>query len=600
MRPNRLHFSFRFLYFRVTVLKEFRTLLPYMKRYTLWYIAGVVFVVLTNGGQLYIPRLIGRAIDAISGGTATGSLILELVLLIAGMAVAVAVGRIGWRVFILGAARRIEKKFRDKLFSHLLSLSSKFYGTMKTGDIMARATNDMTNVRNAAGFALVSFIDGLFMTAAILIIMFSRYPRLALITILPTPVLSIIVLGVGKVLGLRFRRVQEGFSHLSEHVQEALSGIRVLKSFVQEGHSLSKFETFNDEYRSRNMGLVRVWGLFFPIIGFLSGLTSLLLLRFGGVAVIDGTLSPGEFVAFLAYLEMLAWPMMGAGYTVNLIQRGRASLGRINQILETEPEIQSPVDAVEKVESFDLEIRNLSFTYPDTEMQVLTDISLRVPEGSTLGILGRTGSGKSTLIRLLPRLLDAPKGTVFVGGRDVHEYDLAVLRSSIGMVPQDTFLFSATIRENIGFGNPDLPDEAIRAAAELSTIDRDVRELSKGLDTEVGERGVTLSGGQKQRAAISRAAVVDPPILVFDDALSAVDVETEERILGAFFEERRGKTNIIISHRVSTLQEADQIIVIEEGRITHQGSHQELISKGGLYREIYELQRAEQESLSEG
>ncbi|MBT3274268.1 MAG: ABC transporter ATP-binding protein [Spirochaetales bacterium] len=558
--------------------------------------AGVGFLVLTNFGQIAIPQFIKQAVDMVTGGAINMRSIGTSVLWIVILAVAVAIGRFGWRIFLLGVSRKVEKGLREEIFSKLLKLSSTFFGKMKTGDILARATNDMDNVRSASGWALISAIDGIFMTIAILIIIFSQYPKLALLTILPLPIITILVLGMGKALGTRFRKVQEAFAGVSAHVQEALSGIRVIKSFVREKYTQEKFEERNDFFLKRNMSLVRIWGFFFPLITFLTGLTALLLLRFGGVAVIEGNLTAGEFVAFLAYLEMLAWPMLGAGFTVNIIQRGGASLGRINAILREEPDIQGPDNGLESFADMAIEVRNLSYTYPETGEQVLDDVSFNIPEGTIFGILGRTGSGKSTLIRCLPRLLDPPQGSVTIGGTEIHEYDLSFLRSSIGMVPQETFLFSATVKENIAFGFPDAGEDAIFKAAALSTIDRDLRDFPAGYETEVGERGITLSGGQKQRIAISRAILVNPEILVFDDALSAVDAETEASILSEFLEKRKGRTAILISQRISTLDQTDKVIVLEGGRISQQGPPSQLMQGPGLYRDISRLQLIEKEA----
>jgi ATP-binding cassette subfamily B protein len=399
------------------------------------------------------------------------------------------------------------------------------------------------------------------------------------------------VLFGGKLIGNRFKRVQEGFSRLSEHVQESLSGIRVIKTFAREPWTERRFTGHNDEYVSRNMKLVRIWGLFFPIITFISGLSLLFLLYFGGRSVILAQFTTGDFVAFMSYLTMLRWPVMGMGFTVNMLQRGAASLSRINAIMNEQPDITSPARPVEAEPEGDLRISDLDYRYESEQEPVLRGISVTLPRGRTLGILGRTGSGKSTLVRIIPRLLDPPQGSVFIGGHDVRDFPLETLRSRVAIVPQDTFLFSATIKENLAFGRPEAHDEEISAAARLSTIDRELSTFPHGWDTPVGERGLTLSGGQKQRVAISRAMLTDPEILIFDDALASVDAETEERILEAFLEERRGKTNILVAHRVSTLMYADYIIVLDGGQITQEGSHAELLKQEGLYRDIYRLQQ---------
>ncbi len=577
------------------MLKEYRTLVPYVRERIGAYIAGFFCLVLTDGGQLLIPQILKSAINRISSGQ---FVLREIFLLMGGMvllAAAIALGRYGWRYFLHGSSRRIETELRGRLFSHLMTLSPSFFGRNRTGDLMARATNDMQAIRMAVGMALVAFTDGVFMTLSILIILFVQYPTIALYTVLPLPILTVMVILLGKVIGDRFRRVQEGFSRISEQVQEALSGIRVIKSFVQEDSTLEKFRQANREYRNRNMDLVKIWGFFFPIVTFLAGLTTLILLFLGGQRVITGQIQAGDFVAILSYLEMLIWPMLGAGFMVNMLQRGAASLARINEVLREEPEIRSPAGGSARVPDGSIRVERLSFSYPGSDEPVLQDISFEVPDGTILGILGRTGSGKSTLLRLLPRILDPSRGSVFVGGLDIHEYELHALRSAFGMVPQDTFLFSASIRENVAFGAHDAPESLLREVMDVSTISRDLETFPKGWETEVGERGITLSGGQKQRVAISRALAPQPAVLVFDDALSAVDTETEELILRRLLAFRRRKTGIIVSHRVSTLKVADNIIVLDGGRKIQEGSHEALLDEEGLYREIYELQRLQEE-----
>jgi ATP-binding cassette subfamily B protein len=578
------------------VLKEFKTLIPYIRKRIPQYVAGLLFLLITNGGQLYLPQLLRRAIDTIASGSFTLNDMLPIVLLMVGIAVVIAIGRYFWRFFLGGASRRIEAELRERLFVHLQALSSTFYGKVKTGDLMARMTNDMRAVRQASGFALVSFVDGFFMTIAILIIMLSRDPRLTLLSISPLPVITIGVIFFGRFIGEQFRRVQEGFSVLSDMTQEALTGIRVLKTFVQEPSFGKRFLEKNADYSNRNMVLVRTWGVLFPAVGFLAGITSLILILLGGRAVIEGTLSPGEFTAFLAYLQMLIWPMLGAGFTINLIQRAGASLGRINRILEEEPDIQSPPaeQAVRKPIRGEISIRNLSYAYPGTEKEVLKDFSIDIPSGSILGILGKTGSGKSTLVQLLPRILDPPPGTVFVDDLDVRSYDLTVLRNAISTVPQETFLFSTSIRDNIAFGSRNGDDELVRKVAAISTIERDFSTFPAGSETVVGERGITLSGGQKQRVAIARALASDAAICIFDDSLSSVDTETEDAILRDLLPFLKGKTLIVISHRISTLKTADRIVVLEDGRIAQLGSHEELLGQKGFYADIYRLQQLEE------
>lgn len=575
---------------------EYRTLVPYAWRYRWFYVLGVLCLVITSGGQLVIPQFVRHAVDAMVSGTFTVSEIGALMVSLVVVALVIAVGRFGWRYFIHGASRRIEAELRDRLFDHLLVLSPRYYSGARTGDIMARATNDMQSIRMATGIALVAFIDGVFMTLAILLILFSQNVQLALITVLPLPFITVMIIFAGRIVSRLFREVQEGFSRLSEQTQESISGVRVLKSFVKEDYFTSKFEETNLEYRRRNLRYIRVWGLFFPMVTFLSGLTTLLLLRYGGLRVISGEITPGDFVATMSYLTMLTWPMLGAGFTVNVLARGAASLGRINAILKQPPEIISIVGAARRAEHLDISIQDLTVRYPESEEDALQKVSVSLPAGRMLGILGRTGSGKSTLIKTLPRLIDPPPATVTLGGVDIRNYDVAYLRGRFGIVPQDTFLFSATIRENIAFACDELSVEDLQRVAEISTISRDIETFADGYNTLVGERGVTLSGGQKQRIAISRALATNPDVLVLDDALSAVDTESEERILRAILEYREGRSTVLISHRVSALQHADLVIVLDAGRVIQQGTHAELLGDSeGLYREIYELQQLEQQ-----
>ena len=572
-------------------MNAYRTLLPYFRKYAWAYVLGILSLALTSGSQILIPQFLRIAMDMIATGVFDLRSIALLMLQLVGVSVAIAAGRYGWRRFIIGSAMRIEADLRRRLFDSLLRLQPSFYARSQIGDIMARATNDMNAVRMASGMALVALFDGLFMTVAILAILFAQQPLIARLIIIPLPLIALMTFFLGGFIRGLFRSVQEGFSDLSGHAQEVFSGIRVVKSFVKERFFLDRFRAANDEYQRRNMRLVRIWGLFFPVVSFLAGMMTLLLLRFGGEAVILGTLSPGEFVATLSYIEMLIWPMLGAGFTVNLLQRGAASLGRINEILNEQPEISSPDGAVTEMTSSAISIRGLTFAYDDDSHPALVDVSVEVPEGTSLGILGRTGSGKSTLLRLLPRLANPPRGTVFIGGVDILDYDLATLRGAFGTVPQDTFLFSASLRDNVAFSMPDASDELVDHVVDVSTISRDLQLFPDGLSTTVGERGLTLSGGQKQRVAISRALAKNPRILVFDDALSAVDTETEELILTRLLTERADRTSVIVSHRVSTLSTADRIAVFDGGRLVQYGTHEQLIAEEGFYSEVAALQQ---------
>ncbi|MDX9783467.1 MAG: ABC transporter ATP-binding protein [Spirochaetia bacterium] len=578
------------------MLKEFRTILPYLKKYRLFYGLGIFFLVVVDAAQIFVPRLIKKAVDLIAQGGYVMADIVQPALLMVALMAFIAVGRYFWRYFIIGASRRIEAELRNKLFGHLMEMSSDFFQDNKTGDLMARATNDMNAVRQSIGMGFVSFVDGIFMSSLILIAMISDNASVALYTVLPLPLVTVLILFFGKMVGRQFKRVQEVYSKLSDIAQETISGMRVVKAFVKERYFSARFSETNDSYRDVTMDLVKTFGLFFPLISFLAGLSTAILVLVGGGAVIANTMSPGAIIAMIAYLEMLIWPMMGAGFTVNLIQRGAASLKRINEVLDRKSAIAETPDALDVKPSGDLEVMDLEYSYAQDGPRVLQGIGFRVGEGETLGILGRVGCGKSTLIKLLPRILDPGPGKVSFGGKDSCSYTLSALRSAFGFVPQESFLFSASVRDNILFGVDDCPEERFQALSRIASLDRDLSLFPSGWDTIVGERGLTLSGGQKQRIAIARALALDPQILVLDDALSAVDAETEERILKNLLLERKGRTNILVSHRVSTLRHADRIIVLDGGKMIQYGNHEELMrDKKGFYAEIARLQELETE-----
>ncbi len=575
-------------------MKAFRTLIPYLKRYSLWYIAGILCLIVTDAAQIYIPSLLKQGVDIVASGNFLLADIIPAVTALCITAAVIGLSRFGWRFFIHGASRRIEYELRERLFVHLTTLSPSFYGRNKTGDLMSRFTNDMNAIRMASSMALVSLTDGIFMTALILSILIARDARIALITIAPLPIITVLIILMGRAVGERFKSVQEGFSALSDMVQESFSGIRVIKTFVQERPFSRRFLEKNREYVDKNLGLMRIWGIFFPIVAFFSGLTGAIFFYLGGNAVMEGRFTPGDFTAFFSYLQMMIWPMMGMGFTVTLLQRGAVSLERINEILKEEPDIANPPDPCLSKPEGHISFRDFTFTYPGAAAPTLSGISLDIPTGSVVGILGRTGSGKSTLVRCIPRLLDPEPGRLFIDGRDVRSYDLSALRSSIGFVMQDIFLFSESIRENIAFADPGLSDERVGFLAGVSALGRDLSLFPEGLATVIGERGLSLSGGQKQRVALSRALAADPRILILDDSFSALDTETEDTILRGLRDFFTGRTVILISHRVSTLKTADFILVMEGGRITERGTHDELLAGDGFYREIFELQRIEE------
>ena len=548
---------------------------------------------MVNAATVLVPLVIREAIDRLTRGE--GDLLLSG-LMITGLAAVVMAFRFLWRYFFIGAARRIERALRAKLYSHLLSLSASFYNETKTGDLMAHATNDIEAVTRACGFGVLTIADPLFMIPVSVAIMMSIDPRLTLYAILPLPVLTLFMLWFGKVIHHRFEGVQEAFSTLMEKVRETVAGIRVLKSFVQERGTEADFSTTNQLQVDKNMALVRIMGLFHPLIELLSGASLAIILWIGGIDVIRASISLGDFVAFTQYLSMLIWPMVAMGWAVNLLQRGRASLERINRLLAETPEIAEPAKP-RSLRGPRIEIRDLTFAYPSsngrTSTPALSDIQLTIEEGMTLGVVGLTGSGKSTLAHLIPRIFDPPVGTVCIGGVDIRDVALDELRRSIGFVPQDPFLFSASLSENIAFGTPDASQEMIEKAATLAGIHEEILEFPEGYETTVGERGISLSGGEKQRVAIARALLLKPQIVIFDDPLSAVDAEREEFILGKLREFFHGRTSIIIAHRISAVMHADRTIVIDKGHIVERGSHEELIAAGGIYNRIWQLQQAE-------
>ncbi len=575
--------------------KSLRPLFPYLKKYRHSYIIGTICVFCNNGVWILFPLVLRRAIDDLNHGVTQHKLLIYSLLLF-GVAAIKSIFQFLTRWIVIGISREIEFDLRNDLFQHLESLSYSYYQRTRTGDIMARATNDLNAVRMLLGPAIMYSANTIVFTAGALVFMLSISPKLTIYAFLPLPAVSIVVQYFGKLIHERFEKIQAMFSDISARAQENFSGARVIRAYVQEEPEIAAFETSNREYINRSLKLVRLMGMLWPTLETMLGLAIVLVLWLGGREVLSGRITPGGFVAFNTYMVQLTWPVIALGWVINIFQRGTASMGRINEILTEKPEIEdSPaVKALGEIQiQGEIEFRGLNFAY--NGVPVLHDINLRIPAGSSLAIVGPTGSGKTTLVSLIPRIYDAEPGTVWIDGRPVREYPLESLRHQIGFVPQETFLFSETVRENIAFGRADASDEEVRSAAEAANIATDIEEFPERYLTMVGERGITLSGGQKQRTAIARAIIRNPRILILDDALSSVDTHTEDKILNHLREIMQDRTTIFISHRVSTVRNADKIAVLHAGRIVELGTHDELLARNGYYSDLYNKQLLEEE-----
>jgi ATP-binding cassette subfamily B multidrug efflux pump len=576
------------------MFEKLRPLAPYLKRYWKNLAWGGVAVVLYNVLKVLIPGVIGHAIDDMQHGI-TESKILYHALRLLLIAVLSAVFLYITRQVIIGASREIEFDLRNDLFANLERQSPGFYHTHRTGDIMARTTNDLNAVRMLLGPAIMYSANTIVFTAAALPFMYRISPKLTFFAFVPLPMASVLVQYFGARIHRRFERIQAMFSEISAKAQENFSGARLIRAFAQEEPEIASFESANREYIKRSLYLVRLMAMLWPTLEFVLGLSLMITLLVGGHEVVMHRISVGQFTAFNVYMVQLTFPMIAVGWVVNLFQRGTASVIRIDELLKQQPSIADAPAAVSTPVVGDIEFCNLSFAYPNAPA-VLHDINLRIPAGSSLAVVGPTGSGKSTLVGLIPRLHDAPAGSILIDGQPIRHFTLSELRQSIGYVPQETFLFSETIHQNIAFGAPDASIEHVQDAATIAHISTEILEFPKGFETEVGERGLTLSGGQKQRTAIARAIIRDPRVLILDDALASVDTYTEERILSGLKQNMEGRTTIFISHRISTARNADQIAVLVAGRIAELGTHDELIARNGYYTSLFEKQRLKKSS----
>ncbi len=577
------------------VMTPFRKLLTYFAPYKRVLIPGIACVFLTNLIRMIEPVVLRHAID---------DLMIDITqsktLVYGGLIVLIALARgvflFTQRRLLINMSRHIEYDLRNDFYAHLQKLPFEFYQTHRTGDLMARATNDLSAVRMIIGPALMYSMNTIFATTLILPLMMSISWRLTLLAFLSMPLVATATQYFSKRIHDRFEKVQEHFGTVSNRAQESLAGARVIKAYTQERAEMDSFRRVNREFVNRNLKLIKLSGIFHPILQFFIGLGFIAVLWYGGGLTINGTITIGQFVQFTLYLGYLVWPMIALGWVINIFQRGMASMGRMNQIMQIDPAIRDTDETRDIAEiAGEIEFRDLTFNYNGGGSPALTDINLRIAPGQTVAFVGAVGSGKSTLMNLVTRLLDAEPGQVLIAGRPIREIPLAVLRSSIGYVPQETFLFSETVAENIAFGVESATPEEIERAATEAGIAEDIRSWPQGFETLVGERGITLSGGQKQRTAIARALIRRPRILILDDALSSVDTYTEEKILTHLRRQMRGRTSLIVSHRVSTVKDADLIVVLDGGRIAERGTHDELLARGGLYAELYEKQLLEEE-----
>ena len=583
-----------------------RFIFQYIKRHRLQYILGIITLFIVDIANVFIPKMTGNITDGLKAGNIDWAGITHYLLILFLLGLTLAVGRFLWRYFLFGASRSIEKELRNDMFAHLETMDVEFYNQNKTGDLMTRFTSDLNSIRMAIGMAVICVFDAVVMSAMVIVQMMHYVDvRLTLMAVIPMLFILFGELYYGKVIMARFKARQEAVSDLADFVQESFSGIRVIKAFVREKAQRYAFARENQKNLEKNLDIARMQSVVMPFLDVIIGLSSLITLLFGGYLAVNGQISLGRFVAFNQYINMLVWPMLACGEAVNMFSMGGASLKRVKAVFDAEPEVKDPQNGDEGIRVAEevpvqeheivghIRLEHLTFTHQDSNEPVLNDITLDVPAGTTLAIVSKTGGGKSTLVNLLLHLYNTKRGMIFIDNRDINDIPLKELRENIAYVPQDNFLFSDTLRSNISFGVEDEDMEEIVAATKAACIHDSIAEFPDGYETIVGERGVTLSGGQKQRSSIARALMKDAPILILDDALSAVDTDTEEQILENLKVNRRGKTTILIAHRVSTIQNADRIMVLEDGKAKEIGNHEELMRQDGIYHGMVEQQQLE-------
>jgi len=574
-------------------MRLLRTLRPFLRPYRGTILLGLSLVVVANAFAAVSPRLLGLAIDAIGRPGATLGTAFAYGGLVVLFAIAAGIARYGMRQILNGVSRRIETDLRDAFFEHLLRLDAAFYATHRTGDLMSRATNDTQAVRMAIGPGVMYLVNTLFSTAFALTLMLRISPRLTALALLPLSLLPPVVILFGRTIHRRFARIQDHLGVLSNMVQENLAGARIVRAYTLEATQEREFDALNAEYLAKNMALARTSGLFHPTLTLLTGLGTVVVVWVGGSGAIRGEISAGEFVAFSFYLAMLTWPMIALGWVTNLFERGMAALGRIDAIMRAEPAVRASAEPVrlDRVHG-EIEFRDVSFRYPGSDRDVLQHVSFRIPAGKTAALVGPTGAGKSTIVALLTRQYDPTAGEILLDGVPLTRLDPAQVRAAIGVVPQEPFVFSETIADNIALGLPPgrTLDGRLAEALRVSRLDEALAVLPNGLETRLGERGVNLSGGQRQRLSLARALVRDPRILVLDDALSAVDTQTETEILAGLRRVLEGRTALIISHRVTAVKDADIILVLDGGRIVERGRHTDLLDRGGVYATLLRRQ----------